>query len=89
LRVADAAALAAGGFFTAGFPASGLVAVAFDAAATRVAGFARPAAFDCFDGALRDAPPVVFPGCLLAFLPVFFAVAWRVFEGGAFADVVD
>ncbi len=87
LRAADVSAFAPDGFLAGGFPASGFAAVAFDRVVLR--GAVAPDDFNCFDGALCDAPEIAFPGCLVAFLPDLFAIALRVFEGGVFADLTD
>ena len=45
--------------------------------------------FNCFEGALWDAPLGVVAGCLVAFLPDSLGAARRVLEGGFIADVTE
>jgi hypothetical protein len=64
-----------------------LAVLAFDRAGPL--GAAALGDFNCFDGALCDAPRVAFPGFLVAFWPDLFAAALPAFESGVFADVTD
>jgi hypothetical protein len=81
-RGVDAAAFALEGFFVG-------AALAFDAAATFCTDSRGPDDFNGLEGALCEAPGVVFASFWFAFLPDFFAAAPRAFEGGVLADLTD